>query len=223
MKAADFDEFPRALRDDEPQVADEWKLIHVIGKGGMGKVYGGVLKDKTYAAIKMISSENLTPSQLSRFNKEIDAMKLVNSTHIAKLLGASTSNDPPYIAIEYIYGKTFKDLIENKVEITEKDWYVLARQVFYALREIHLRGLTHRDISPSNIMKLNDVKQIKIIDFGLVKQMIQLIQLDSILSEQFPTCHLNNYRKKHQLLKAIYSVLPQLWFIFLLKDILLKN
>jgi len=169
MKATDFDEFPRALRDDEPQVADVWKLIHVIGEGGMGKVYGGVLKDKTYAAIKMISSENLTPSQLSRFNKEIDAMKLVNSTHIAKLLGASTSNEPPYIAIEYIYGKTFKDLIANKVEITEKDWYILARQVFYALKEIHLRGLTHRDISPGNIMKLNDVKQIKIIDFGLVK------------------------------------------------------
>jgi serine/threonine protein kinase len=167
MKATDFDEFPRALRDDEPQVADVWKLIHVIGEGGMGKVYGGVLKDKTYAAIKMISSENLTPTQLSRFNKEIDAMKLVNSTHIAKLLGASTSNEPPYIAIEYIYGKTFKDLIANRVEITEKDWYNLARQVFYALREIHLRGLTHRDISPGNIMKLNDVKQIKIIDFGL--------------------------------------------------------
>ena len=169
MKETEYDEFPRALKDDEPVVIDEWKILHVIGEGGMGKVYGGVLKDHTYAAIKMISSEDLTPSKLARFDKEVDAMRLVNSSYIAKLLGASTSNDLPYIAIEYIYGKTFKKLIENNIQITEKEWYILARQVFLALKEIHLRGLTHRDITPANIMKLNDLQRIKIIDFGLVK------------------------------------------------------
>jgi serine/threonine protein kinase len=169
MKETEYDEFPRALKDDEPVVIDEWKILHVIGEGGMGKVYGGVLKDHTYAAIKMISSEDLTPSKLARFDKEVDAMRLVNSSYIAKLLGASSSNDLPYIAIEYIYGKTFKKLIENRIQITEKEWYILARQVFLALKEIHLRGLTHRDITPANIMKLNDLQRIKIIDFGLVK------------------------------------------------------
>jgi serine/threonine protein kinase len=169
MKETEYDEFPRALKDDEPVVIDEWKILHVIGEGGMGKVYGGVLKDHTYAAIKMINSEDLTPSKLARFDQEVDAMRLVNSSYIAKLLGASTSNDLPYIAIEYIYGKTFKKLIENNIQITEKEWYILARQVFLALKEIHLRGLTHRDITPSNIMKLNDLQRIKIIDFGLVK------------------------------------------------------
>jgi hypothetical protein len=48
MSFSTFDEYPRGLKDDDPILIDNWKILHVIGAGGMGKVFSGVSKDHTY-------------------------------------------------------------------------------------------------------------------------------------------------------------------------------
>ena len=169
MSFSTFDEYPRGLKDDDPILIDNWKILHVIGAGGMGKVFSGVSKDHTYVAIKIINSEDIDDSYLKRFKKEISAMKLLNSPYIARMISSKIEHNPPYLAIELIHGKTLAKQIENKKIYTESLWFNIARQIFLGLKEVHVRGLTHRDIKPANIMQLEDKDQIKIIDFGVVK------------------------------------------------------
>ena len=169
MSISTFDEYPRGLKDDDPILIDNWKILHVIGAGGMGKVFSGVSKDHTYVAIKIINTEEIDDNYLKRFKKEISAMKLLNSPYIARMVSSKIDHNPPYLAIELIHGKTLAKQIENKKVYTEALWFNIARQIFLGLKEIHARGLTHRDIKPANIMQLEDKDQIKIIDFGVVK------------------------------------------------------
>lgn len=164
-----FDEFPRPTKDDEPVAIGDWTILHVIGAGGMGVVFHGSLADDTKSAIKIINPELLSDQLIKRFANEISAHKLINSPYVAKLLDSNIKNDPAYMAIEFIYGSTLAKLISNKIQISEYNWNVYARQIFLGLEQIHARGLVHRDIKPANIMKLNDKEMIKIIDLGIVK------------------------------------------------------
>lgn len=164
-----FDEFPRPTKDDEPVAIGDWTILHVIGAGGMGVVFHGSLADDTKSAIKIINPELLSEQLIKRFANEISAHKLINSPYVAKLLDSNIKNDPAYMAIEFIYGSTLAKLISNKIQISEYNWNVYARQIFLGLEQIHARGLVHRDIKPANIMKLKDKEMIKIIDLGIVK------------------------------------------------------
>ena len=164
-----FDEFPRPTKDDEPVAIGDWTILHVIGAGGMGVVFHGSLADDTKSAIKIFNPELLSDQLIKRFANEISAHKLINSPYVAKLLDSNIKNDPAYMAIEFIYGSTLAKLISNKIQISEYNWNVYARQIFLGLEQIHARGLVHRDIKPANIMKLKDKEMIKIIDLGIVK------------------------------------------------------
>lgn len=169
MALKTFDEFPRPTKDDEPVAIGDWTILHVIGAGGMGVVFHGSLADDTKSAIKIINPELLSEQLIKRFANEISAHKLINSPYVAKLLDSNIENDPAYMAIEFIYGKTLAKIISNKIQISEYNWNVYARQIFLGLEQIHARGLVHRDIKPANIMKLEDKEMIKIIDLGIVK------------------------------------------------------
>ena len=169
MASTTFDEYPRPLKDDEPIQIGKWKILHVIGAGGMGVVFNGNFKDDTKAAIKIINPEYLSSQLMKRFEFEITAHKLINSPYVAKLIDSDLENDPAYMALEFIHGKTLSKIIENNVRISEPLWNIYAKQIFLGLEQIHSRTLVHRDIKPANIMKLEDKEMLKIIDLGIVK------------------------------------------------------
>ena len=169
MSDSFFDEYPRTLKEDEPLYIDKWKILYVIGAGGMGKVFEGISKDATKAAIKIIQPQFIDDQFLARFRKEIDAMKMINSPYVAKVIDSNIDHDPPFMAIELIHGKTLAKVINNKTEISENHWRLIAKQLMMGLQEVEARKLVHRDIKPANIMQLTDRAEIKIIDFGVVK------------------------------------------------------
>lgn len=169
MSESFFDEYPRTLKEDEPLYIGNWKILHVIGAGGMGKVFEGIDKNDTKAAIKIVQAEIFNQNFLERFEKEIAAMRMLNSPYVAKIIDYDLSHDPPYMAIELIHGKTLAKIIKNKTKITEQRWTTVARQLLLGLEVIKARKLVHRDIKPANIMHLNDRPEIRIIDFGVVK------------------------------------------------------
>lgn len=164
-----FDEYPRTLKEDEPLYIDKWKILYVIGAGGMGKVFEGISKDATKAAIKIIQPQFIDDQFLARFRKEIDAMKMINSPYVAKVIDSNIDHDPPFMAIELIHGKTLAKIINNKTEISENHWRLITKQLLMGLQEVDARKLVHRDIKPANIMQLTDRAEIRIIDFGVVK------------------------------------------------------
>ena len=169
MSDSFFDEYPRTLKEDEPLYIDKWKILYVIGAGGMGKVFEGISKDATKAAIKIIQPQFIDDQFLARFRKEIDAMKMINSPYVAKVIDSNIDHEPPFMAIELIHGKTLAKIINNKTEISENHWRLIAKQLMMGLQEVDARKLVHRDIKPANIMQLTDRAEIRIIDFGVVK------------------------------------------------------
>jgi len=169
MSDSFFDEYPRTLKEDEPLYIDKWKILYVIGAGGMGKVFEGISKDATKAAIKIIQPQFIDDQFLARFRKEIDAMKMINSPYVAKVIDSNIDHDPPFMAIELIHGKTLAKIINNKTEISENHWRLITKQLLMGLQEVDARKLVHRDIKPANIMQLTDRAEIRIIDFGVVK------------------------------------------------------
>lgn len=169
-----FDEYPRPTKDDEPVQIGDWKVLHVIGAGGMGLVFQGNDAVDTKAAIKIIKPDILSDEVARTFEFEISAQRLINSPYVAKLLDSSLTHDPAFMAIEFIHGKTLQKIIENRERISERSWFTYAKQIFLGLEQIHARGLVHRDIKPANIMKLEDKEMIKIIDLGLAKPEIRI-------------------------------------------------
>ena len=167
MSDSFFDEYPRTLKEDEPLYIDKWKILYVIGAGGMGKVFEGISKVATKAAIKIIQPQFIDDQFLARFRKEIDAMKMINSPYVAKVIDSNIDHDPPFMAIELIHGKTLAKIINNKTEISENHWRLITKQLLMGLQEVDARKLVHRDIKPWNIVLSDDLQSVKVIDFGL--------------------------------------------------------
>jgi len=161
--------FPKPIdKRIDPEDIAGWTITEIIGQGGMGKVYKGY-KDLDIAAIKIIVPEKLQGEYLTRFRREIKAMKMIKNLYVAEFKDADINFKTPYIAMEYIYGHPLNKLIMYKEAIPEKEWAINALKLFMGLSDIHMRQLIHRDIKPNNIMKFKDNKGIKIIDFGVVK------------------------------------------------------
>jgi serine/threonine protein kinase len=150
-------------------IADKYKIIEEIGRGGMGVVYKAkdARLDRT-VALKFLSSELTQDKEAKqRFVQEAKAAAALNHPNISIIHEIDEHQSQTFIAMEYIQGHSLKKKLEDgPLEIDEaKD---IALQVAEGLREAHEKGIVHRDIKPANIM-LNEKGQAKITDFGLAK------------------------------------------------------
>ncbi len=140
-----------------------------IGTGGMGEVFlASDTKLGRQVAIKTLSAMfDGDESFLRRFRNEARAAAKLNHPHVATVYAVEEHAGRPFIALEYIEGKTLDELIpDGGVDVeTFVKWFV---PVAIALGHAHDRGVIHRDVKPGNIMITND-GIIKILDFGLAR------------------------------------------------------
>ncbi|MBU6452918.1 MAG: serine/threonine protein kinase [Cyanobacteria bacterium REEB67] len=152
-----------------------YKIIEMVGQGGMGEVY--LAEHKTLrkpCALKIIQPDRLTESSWSRFQLEakvhagLDHINLVKVTDLGIHDGCL-----PFYAMEYIQGQTLSNLLEIRRRIPLKIALDIFMQVCDGVNYAHRKGLLHRDLKPSNIMLVKmsaDTFAVKVVDFGLVKQ-----------------------------------------------------
>ncbi len=147
---------------------ERYEFISLIGQGGMGKVYKALdPKLQRYVALKFILSKNA--KSIDRFFQEAKSQAKIDHHHICKVYEVGEVEGLPYIAMQFIEGKSLKDAspemtLEQKVQIIK-----LAAQ---ALHSAHTQSLIHRDIKPANIMleKNEDTSWHPfIMDFGLAR------------------------------------------------------
>ena len=153
------------------QIIGGYQILEVIGRGSMGEVYKGVTNHQ-YVAIKIMkTSHNLHGDIRQRFERE--SKILLEHPNIIKTLGGGEENGVVYIVMEYVEGRTLKELLNEKEYFNLADiqhhLHSLAKAVDYA----HSKGYIHRDIKPSNIMfrrgGTNQTSQIMLMDFGIAK------------------------------------------------------
>lgn len=148
-----------------------YRIVRLIGRGGMGAVYLAERADKEYeqqVAIKVVADGVLSSRIVARLRSERQILANLNHPNIARLLdGGATQDGTPYLAMEYVdgvrldlYGETHKLSIAQKLKI-----FV---QVCSAVQYAHQSLIVHRDIKASNILVTSEGVP-KLLDFGIAK------------------------------------------------------
>jgi len=155
------------LRHNDPEIIGPYKVIARLGSGGMGVVFLGT-RGVDRAAIKVVRSTFLDdPSLNTRFFREIETLKRIDSPFVAKIVDSSIDDELIWHAVEFINGPTLRELIDTNGPLSEDAWWELAQQLGEALNSVHALGIVHRDIKPANII-MSDKGPI-IIDFGIAQ------------------------------------------------------
>jgi serine/threonine protein kinase len=146
-----------------------YQLIDKIGAGGMGEIYKGQdSRLNRLVAVKILSPGLSTdPERKRRFFQEAQAASALNHPNIITLYDIVSEGDMQCIVMEYINGKTLRDLTPAG-GLAPPQALQYAVQIASALTVAHAAGLIHRDLKPSNIM-VTTSGLIKVLDFGLAK------------------------------------------------------
>jgi serine/threonine protein kinase/Flp pilus assembly protein TadD len=166
---------------------DKYKLLRVLGEGGMGIVYLAEQEEpvKRQVALKVIKPGMDSKRVIARFEAEKQAVALMQHPNIAGVYDAGlTLTGRPYFVMEYVKGLPITEYCDHhKLSIEER--LRLFQQVCLAVHHAHQKGIIHRDIKPSNILvSIQDNQAIpKIIDFGVAKATGKVLTERTIATE----------------------------------------
>ncbi len=156
-------------RDGEIGRLGPYRVLALIGKGGMGQVFRAEdMRLKRSVALKLMKPKLAsTPASRKRFIEEARSMAAVQHDNVATIFEVGVEGGVPFMAMELLEGESLKDAFRagRKFEIDEI--LRLGKEVASGLAAAHECGLIHRDIKPANIWIQQPSGRAKILDFGL--------------------------------------------------------
>lgn len=154
------------------KVIDNYRIVSVLGKGGMGIVYKAYdTKLDRYVAIKMLSSSAIAKERfVERFKREAKNQAKLTHPNIVGVYGFIEYSNLLGIVMEYVEGESLEKVIDRQGRFNLFDVIYILKQLLIGMGYAHIKGFIHRDIKPSNII-LNKEGVIKIMDFGISKSL----------------------------------------------------
>ena len=154
-------------------IAGRYKLVKVIGEGGMGSVYlaSQTKPVKRQVALKLIKTGTDSRGVLARFDAERQALALMDHPNIARIYdGGLTPAGQPFFAMELVQGVPLTDYCDRQ-RLTVKARLELFVSVCQAVQHAHQKGIIHRDLKPGNVLvtEVDGRPTPKVIDFGVAK------------------------------------------------------
>ena len=171
-------EDPESLPPDDaaPDRVGPFRVVRLIGRGGMGAVYLGEREDGQFrqrVALKRIRHAWAGEDLVRRFLEERRILALLESPLIARLIdGGVTADGMPYFAMEYVEGEPI-DRHCDRHHLTVEQRLELFSVVCEGVQYAHQRLVVHRDLKPSNIL-VDDDGNLKLLDFGIAKLLDRL-------------------------------------------------
>ncbi len=156
-----------------PQNVGPYRILKILGVGGMGTVYLAEQSDPLprRVALKLIHWGGDPSETLRRYELEREAMARFSHPVIAQVFDAgATAHGQPYIVLEYIPGEPITQYCDKR-KLGLRSRLELLVAVCDGVRHAHEKGVIHRDLKPSNILvsETNSGPRPKIIDFGIAK------------------------------------------------------
>lgn len=165
-------------------IAERYMLVSPIGEGGMADVYlaiDTILNREV--AVKILRGElSKDPVTLLRFQREANAVSKLNHPNVVDVYDVGEFDGRHYIIMEYIRGRTLKQLISQRGALHKEEAVNIMIQLTSAVEHAHENNIIHRDIKPQNVL-VKDDGTVKITDFGiaLAHDTVQLTQSDAVL------------------------------------------
>ena len=146
-----------------------YRLEHLIGEGGMGKVYRATATvDDRQVAVKVLRAELSDDESFARFEREARAGAEVRHPNLTRVLDVGEADGRHYLVLEYVDGESLESRITREGRLPLETVLQIVSQIAPALDELHAHGLFHRDLKASNILlDRNDIAFVT--DFGLAK------------------------------------------------------
>lgn len=166
------------------KINDRYEIIRSIGEGGMANVYLGY--DEILGrnvAIKVLRGDLSNDEKfVRRFQREALSASSLSHPNIVEMYDVGEDNGLYYIVMEYIEGKTLKQLLKKRGNLTLSEAIDIMVQLTDGMAHAHEAYIIHRDLKPQNIM-IEDDGQIKITDFGIAMALnsTQLTQTNSVM------------------------------------------
>lgn len=151
-------------------LGSRYEILEKIGEGGMSIVYKARCnKLNRNVAVKVLKKELCdNPDIVNKFKREATAIATLSDNNIVNVLDVGSQDDINYIVMEYVEGKTLKEVIKEFGKLNYETTVKIGIQIAKALECAHKNNIIHRDVKPQNVLVTKD-GVIKVTDFGIAK------------------------------------------------------
>src|SRR4051794_25835560 len=151
-------------------VDGRYKVLSRLGSGGMADVF--LVQDEQLGrkvALKLLHGRFAAdPDFVERFRREAQSAAGLQHPHVVGIYDRGTFDDTYYIAMEYLPGRSLKQVIREEAPLDPLRAIEITIQILRAARFAHRRGVIHRDLKPHNVI-IDDADQAKVTDFGIAR------------------------------------------------------
>jgi serine/threonine-protein kinase len=149
-------------------LADRYRIVGLLGKGGMGEVYrADDLKLRQPVALKFLPEAlSKDPKKLERFLHEVRVARQVSHPNVCRVYDISEADGQHFISMEYVDGEDLSAVLRRMGRPSKEKALQIARQLCAGLAAAHDKGVLHRDLKPHNVM-IDGQGRVRITDFGL--------------------------------------------------------
>jgi eukaryotic-like serine/threonine-protein kinase len=151
-------------------LGERYLLRSLLGRGGMGEVYGAEdLRLHRPVAVKLLREDLASdPRLLARFRREARTAGSLTHPNIVAVHDVGADGDRVYLVMELVRGQTLAEVIRAEAPLAPRRAARIAERVAEALEFAHARGVVHRDVAPGNVM-LTHTGEVKVLDFGIAR------------------------------------------------------
>ncbi len=153
-------------------VDDRYRILDLIGLGGMGAVYKAVdIELEREVALKVLHDDFPDEETRRRFQREGKIASHLEHPNIVQFFRFGYFQGCPYIAMEHLAGDSLRGLLTREGKIDVQRMLEIALQVCRGMQYAHQQNVVHRDLKPNNIMLLQNPEPdfVKVVDFGLAR------------------------------------------------------
>ncbi|WP_428263285.1 protein kinase domain-containing protein [Haliangium sp.] len=149
-------------------LADRYRIIHLLGRGGMGEVYRAEdLKLGQPVALKFLPELlEKNAERLARLLGEVKMARAIAHDNVCRVYDLGELDGLHFISMEYVDGEHLASLLRRIGRLPVDKAIEIGQQICYGLAAVHEKGILHRDLKPANLM-VDDYGRAKIMDFGL--------------------------------------------------------
>jgi serine/threonine-protein kinase len=193
-------------------VAGRFRVLRLIGRGGMGEVYESedeAISSRPHVALKVIRPEfSSNAAATERFEREVVLSKRVTHCNVCRThdLGfhADSTRQLVFVTMELLHGRTLSDLLSARGRMPAAQALPLIRQIGDALTAVHQAGVVHGDVKPANIMLVPVANQsfprVVLTDFGMATAFAPHGAREELISGSRPTGGTPDYMSPEQVL-----------------------